>query len=1482
MATKGKQATWSQKLSDEEVLWHVFSFKECFEYKELTERASSINIGESHISITESGLEKDGIPWAGQEEESLVAIPHEQIQIHSFTYPKLDLLFSKEKKADVCLESQALLYLKVKENTYHLSGSSNGAKVYLNGQILEEVDASIQVGDVLVVDCFLFSFREHQIHFLPLSGQYTIQSDHLFEEPYQAEFPHEFPNYRRSPRIYLKEPEDKVEINSPAPEEKLRRGELWRAIVPPVGMVVISGASSVFMQGNALLMMGMASASLLTAGFSVSSYFTNKKEVKEKNQKRNDDYQEYLLETGSQLSRLKAEQKKALTYNFPSVDELVDLVESYNPRIYEKMVTNDDFLKVHLGTGAIDSSYSLRFQPTNRKEDWSRFVEKKLVQPHIKLEDAPIVLSLRDQALGLAGAAPVLRVAVQTLLFQIAALHSYHDVEFVTLVSQEEYENHWREWRWLPHAQMRSLNLRGLIHDDQTRDMVLTSFYQMLVKRRQVVREQKQEQIFSPHYVLTILDESWLSGHGLNEFLAEDMTQYGVTVIWGKESLNMLPETVTAVVDYQNGETAKLVNNHHIYVNQDFKPNRLPQNGKLEEAIYRLANLNHIEVEKNSIPDTISFMELYGVKQVEELDVEKRWQAADASKSLAVPLGVRGKDDIVLLNLHERAHGPHGLVAGTTGSGKSEIVQSYILSLAVNFTPEDVGFLPIDFKGGGMANLFAKLPHLMGAITNLDGAGTARALKSIRAELQKRQRLFGKFGVNHINGYTKLYKKGRALSDPEEKKTYPTEPLPHLFLISDEFAELKQNEPEFMAELVSTARIGRSLGVHLILATQKPSGVVDEQIWSNSRFKLALKVADPSDSNEIIKTPDAASITQPGRAYLQVGNNEIYELFQSAWSGADYQPYSDEGNQVDERIWLVNQLGQSELLIDGNDGDYSVEETQEQETELEAVIDYINKETERLQVILPEKPWLPPLGEELVGVAIDHQAEWTTPRQLSIPLGMLDLPSAQKQEVYHFDIEELGNTVLYGSPGFGKSTALQTILMNLARRNTPEQVQFNLFDFGTNGLLPIRGLPHVADLVRLDEEEKLLKYLKRLDSLMKERKALFTEVGVSSLSQYEQKTGQALPVLLNIFDGYDSVRESPLEEIIESAVNQLLREGASLGIYTLITVLSASSLRLRMSSTIPNALCFYLVEEGALRTVMGRDALPGQEIVGRAQVTQEEVLELQVYLPIEGKDDIDRLSHLTAEIQSMNQDWQGLRPEAVPMLPSKISTSFFEDHEEVQDMWQRGELPIGFDKESTHPVGFVPKRDGYFELLYDTMQQLEYGEAALLTGLEKVPSHIKKFLVDPTGNYHQSEGLFDEVFVGEEIPGFFMDMQSEVDARTPADLDYPIYILIPEAQALSKLMNLKMTEDAFKALLHKGGTVGLHFIFMGELRQIVNGYMEVDKILKVNVPAGCIGIRFQDQNVVSIKSSFTESVVGVDEYNYFTSREGYRIKLISE
>ena len=216
-------------------------------------------------------------------------------------------------------------------------------------------------------------------------------------------------------------------------------------------------------------------------------------------------------------------------------------------------------------------------------------------------------------------------------------------------------------------------------------------------------------------------------------------------------------------------------------------------------------------------------------------------------------------------------------LAGTTGSGKSETLQTLILSLAISYSPTEVAFFLIDYKGGGMANLFSRLPHLAGQISNLSGHLIQRAMISVKSENRRRQRIFAEYGVNKIDEYTKLFKNKKAAV-----------PLPHLFIIIDEFAELKREEPDFMKELISVSRVGRSLGVHLILATQKPSGTVDEDIWSNSKFRLCLRVQNRQDSNDMLHKPDAAYITQAGRCYLQVGSDEIYELFQSGWSGAPY------------------------------------------------------------------------------------------------------------------------------------------------------------------------------------------------------------------------------------------------------------------------------------------------------------------------------------------------------------------------------------------------------------------------------------------------------------------------------------------------------------------------------------------------------------------------------------------------------------------
>ncbi|MBZ2041631.1 type VII secretion protein EssC, partial [Streptococcus sanguinis] len=472
-------------------------------------------------------------------------------------------------------------------------------------------------------------------------------------------------------------------------------------------------------------------------------------------------------------------------------------------------------------------------------------------------------------------------------------------------------------------------------------------------------------------------------------------------LIFVQDVMSSLSENIKTVVNIKDRNTGQLVMEEGILREIDFRLDHFPEGYDKERIARTLAPLNHLQNLKSSIPDTVTFMEMYGAETFSDLQVLQKWQQNAPYKSLAVPIGLRGKEDLVYLNLHEKAHGPHGLIAGTTGSGKSETIQSYILSLAVNFHPHDVAFLLIDYKGGGMANLFKNLPHLLGTITNLDGAQSMRALASINAEIHRRERLFREFEVNHINQYQKKFKNGEA-----------TEPLPHLFLISDEFAELKVNQPDFIKELVSIARVGRSLGVHLILATQKPSGVVDDQIWSNSRFKLALKVADRTDSMEMLKTPDAAEITQTGRAYLQVGNNEVYELFQSAWSGADYQPDKDEMGIEDHTIYLINDLGQYEVLNQDLSGLDLAEDIKEVPTELEAIVSQIQLLTESQQIPPVPQPWLPPLKERIYSTDLrkgNFKEFWShTNRSLKAVIGYVDIPSQQAQYTLEHDFNEDG------------------------------------------------------------------------------------------------------------------------------------------------------------------------------------------------------------------------------------------------------------------------------------------------------------------------------------------------------------------------------------------------------------------------------------------------------------------------------------------
>ncbi|MGT2914237.1 type VII secretion protein EssC, partial [Streptococcus criceti] len=792
----------------------------------------------------------------------------------------------------------SLLLTKADKGSWQLRNF--GAPIYLNNHLTSQHQALPFGAEVAFGNSLLKVFPKE----IWVSG--AVKNETLLEVADSAYHYYDgYPDYHRSPRLIYHFNDDRLTVTAPPQEPHKPRNELLRMLVPPLVMIGVVILITVFQPRGLYILMSVA-MSIVTAVFSVQNYFRNKREYKQSLADRISAYRAYLSDKSIQLTQLSNTQRRWQSYHYPTIQELDSLVQEFSRRIYEKIPQDEDFLSYRLGLGEVPTSYRLDYSQQERSGVKDPLEEEgfALYEAHKTLTDMPVLATLKNGPVGYVGERSLVLEQLQLLVYQLAVFQSYHDVQFITIMPEAE-KDQWQWLRWLPHATLQDINVRGFIYNERTRDQILNRLMEILRQRELQQKEAgaNQELLHLPHYVVLVTDASLIRDHVIMEFFAKDPTALGCSLIFVQATIRSLPENVQTVIHLKDQATGELVMAERRVKEQTFTLDHFPEGYDKERISRRLAPLNHLETLKSAIPNSVTFLEMYQVDRVEELGIFERWQSHSPHNSLAVPLGLRGGEDYVKLDLHERAHGPHGLIAGTTGSGKSELIQSYILSLAVNFHPHDVAFLLIDYKGGGMANLFKDLPHVLGTITNLDGNQSMRALASIRAENERRQRLFNEAGVNHIHAYQKKYEQGDV-----------SEPLPHLIIISDEFAELKSEQPDFITQLVSTARVGRSLGVNLILATQKPAGVVNDQIWSNSNFRIALKVADKADSQEMLHTPDAATITQAGRAYLQVGNNEVYELFQSAWSGADYQPDKEDQGIEDHTIFAINELGQYEAL----------------------------------------------------------------------------------------------------------------------------------------------------------------------------------------------------------------------------------------------------------------------------------------------------------------------------------------------------------------------------------------------------------------------------------------------------------------------------------------------------------------------------------------------------------------------------------------
>ena len=783
-------------------------------------------------------------------------------------------------------------------------------------------------------------------------------------------------------------------------------------------------------------------------------------------------------------------------------------------------------------------------------------------------------------------------------------------------------------------------------------------------------RLNSKEDFPKPHYVVFIDDYNRIKRFNFlkNITEADEESNLGFSIILLEERLSKLPSKCNNFISLGINNQGGILKNSYEKQEQTIFYDEVNYNIDMMSITKLLSNIP-IEFEEGlkQLPDAISFMEMERVGKVEQLNILNRWNTNNSTTSLRAEVGVDEQGDLMYLDLHEKYHGPHGLIAGTTGSGKSEFIITYILSMCINYSPDDVSFVLIDYKGGGLALAFENqatgiaLPHLAGTITNLDKAEMDRTLVSIKSEAERRQKIFNeardKLGESTIDiyKYQRFYKEGRL-----------DEPIPHLFIICDEFAELKSQQPEFMDNLISVARIGRSLGVHLILATQKPSGVVNDQIWSNSKFKVCLKVQDESDSKEMLKKPDAAYLKQAGRFYLQVGFDEYYAIGQSGWCGAKYYPSEKIVKQVDKSINFINDCGNYIKSIQAGNS-IKIEPKGEQLGNILKLIievaENVGKKSKRL--------WLENIPNIILIENLEKKYNITkTPYNIEAIIGEYDAPEKQEQGLVKYNFLEDGNTIIYGNDGSEREFLINTLIYSTTKNHTAEELSYYIIDYGSESLRRYQTLPHVGGIVFQGEDEKFNNLLKLIRNEIQKRKKTFAEFGGEYIN-YIKNSQNKLPIITVIFNNYDSINEANIN--LYDELPELVRDSERYGIIFIFTGNATNSVNNKIATNCKNIYAFKLKEQSDYNVIFTtRSKMYPKDNLGRGLMENDGVHEFQTASIIENNDDLnDFMLEYIKEQKLINKS----KAKKIPTLPDIVGIE--EVREKISNIRN---IPVGISK----------------------------------------------------------------------------------------------------------------------------------------------------------------------------------------------------------
>ncbi len=1057
--------------------------------------------------------------------------------------------------------------------------------------------------------------------------------------------------FNRPPRIWTSPPQGKIVIPAPPAKEALAAMPGIISLLLPMLMVTMLIGIYIYVNHGSTdqlgFMLPIAVFSIMTPLATLLTAYARKRAVKRKWKQSEKQYNKTLATLRAELLAKTNEQREIALLKDPDPTELEIRIRQQS-HLWERRPDDPDFLAVRVGKGMQPFSMELQLPELDVADPLLPEVQQFSLD-FSTVKDIPCSVSLtKVKSLGITGQRQTVADFARGLVCQIATLHAPEDVRIFGVFPTSQKQ----DWEWmkdLPHTmQLKMGKLERLFATGQEdAEALLNVLLEELSQRASKTNDGEAPASSTPvpplpHLVVIVHDYIEVRKHPALTHAFKLGEQLGVSVIYlvaGEQDVPGECRGILRLPDEQHlsyaaagfaGETLEHV-----------KPDIMEL--AMASRIARILAPLHVAVEGDDpadLPTNVRLLDLLGIPYADRLNIEDWWKQPPFGR-LRIPLGI-GPKGIIWIDFNENAHGPHGIIAGTTGAGKSELLQSLITGLAVTHHPHLVNFVLVDFKGGATFKSFENMPHTVGMVTDLSGRLTERALVALKSELRRREHKLSEANARNIAQYQAM----RA-SDPSA-----LEPLPNLFIIIDEFAELAKEHPTFMDGLVSVVQKGRSLGVYLILATQKPTGSVNPNIWSNLKFRICLRVASLQDSRDMLGRSEAALLpsTIPGRAYFQIGS-EIFELFQSA------------------RISLPARLSDTAMLTISQPAT-GAEEVTDQHALIDLMIPFREAVSARLF-----RPWPAPLPQRITlselfqrrGFQKEQVSFASTPPfgWLAFPIGLVDRPVEQQQGPLWLDMPRQGGHVLIaGASGSGKSVFLRTLIVSLAQTHTPAQLHFYLIDFGGQALRVFEKLPHVGGIFGESDEEYIRRLLRKLQGMIDERKNICREHQIDDFLAYQRRRleNEALPELpaaVLVIDKFIEFRQAYDKEM--DILLSIARFGRAYGVYLVLSIDRPVALPSQLLSLIDLRIGLRLVElTDSLILLNKNDAThidPGNP--GRGYKRGKASEEVQIALPVAGEDDDEQTQQLEELVAAMAEEAERLAVPPIRLLPEYVRIDDF-------------------------------------------------------------------------------------------------------------------------------------------------------------------------------------------------------------------------------